>query len=117
MEINKIAKEIARLNSIELDELSSALLEYNISATMYRFGGTPVEESREFDVFMSDAGNTKLMVVKTVKELLDLGLRDAKYIVDSAPCMIKEFTSYENALLLRNALVDAGATIELKPIG
>lgn len=114
--INNITKEIARLNPIELNELSSALLEYNISATMYRFGGTLAEESREFDVVITDAGKTKLMLVKTVKELLDLGLREAKDIVDSVPCIIKEFVGYEEALLLKTALVDAGATIELKSI-
>jgi large subunit ribosomal protein L7/L12 len=114
MEINKIAKEIARLNSTEIDELSSILLnEHNISATLYRF--SPVTSTpKECDLFLRHAGSLKLQMVKTIKETFGLGLKDAKTIVDSAPCYLKEFMDSDEAEEIKEQLEEIGATVEIR---
>jgi len=118
MEINKIAKEIAKLSPVKLDELTSALLAHDISATIYRFG-TPTDYSDisdiKYGVFISKTGDRKLLLLKTIKELFEIGLKEAKDIVDSCPCVIKEL-SYELAEGLKNELEECGATVEIREI-
>ena len=72
------------------------------------------EEKTEFDVILKAAGGAKLKVVKTVKELTGLGLKEAKDIVDSAPKIVKEGVSKEEAEGIQKALEEAGAEVELK---
>jgi large subunit ribosomal protein L7/L12 len=73
-----------------------------------------VEEQTEFDVILKAAGLSKLAVVKLVKELTGLGLKDAKGVVDSAPAPIKEGVSKDEAEALKASLEEAGAEVELK---
>ena len=72
------------------------------------------EEKTEFDVILKAAGGAKLKVVKTVKELTGLGLKEAKDIVDSAPKTVKEAVSKDEAEGIKKALEEAGAEVELK---
>ena len=76
--------------------------------------GAAVEEKTEFDVILKNAGASKLAVVKLVKELTGLGLKEAKEIVDSAPKAVKEGVSKDEAEGIKNSLVEAGAEVELK---
>ncbi|MBT7895402.1 MAG: 50S ribosomal protein L7/L12, partial [Flavobacteriales bacterium] len=71
-------------------------------------------EKSEFDVILKEAGPSKLKVVKAVKELTGLGLKDAKDIVDSAPKAVKEAVSKDEAEGIKKSLEEAGAVVELK---
>ena len=77
-------------------------------------GGDAGEEKSEFDVILKAAGASKLAVVKLVKELTGLGLKDAKDIVDSAPKAVKEAVSKDEAEGIKKSLEEAGAEVELK---
>ncbi|MDN5212365.1 50S ribosomal protein L7/L12 [Fulvivirgaceae bacterium BMA12] len=77
-------------------------------------GGGGAEEKSEFDVVLNAAGGAKLAVVKLVKELTGLGLKEAKEIVDSAPKAIKEGVAKDEAEALKKQLEEAGAEVELK---
>ena len=77
-------------------------------------GGEAGEEKSEFDVILKAAGASKLAVVKLVKELTGLGLKDAKGLVDDAPSAIKEGVSKDEAEGLKKSLEEAGAEVELK---
>ena len=77
-------------------------------------GGNVAEEKSEFDVVLTAAGGSKLAVVKLVKELTGLGLKEAKEIVDSAPKAVKEGVSKDEAEALKKQLEEAGAEVELK---
>ena len=77
-------------------------------------GGDAGEEKSEFDVILKAAGGAKLKVVKAVKELTGLGLKEAKDIVDSAPKSVKEGVSKEEAEGIQKALEEVGAEVELK---
>ncbi|HCM15119.1 MAG: 50S ribosomal protein L7/L12 [Candidatus Cloacimonadales bacterium] len=72
------------------------------------------EEQSEFDVILSSAGDKKINVIKVVREITNLGLKEAKDLVDSAPKAISEKVSKEEAETLKKKLEDAGATVELK---
>jgi len=119
--IKDIAKQISNLSQTEIDELARILTTtYGMSATVYHYPigivstATGGSDQMEFDIFMRKTGDRKLMVLKTIKELLGIGLKEAKDIVDSAPCVIKEFVTRQEAEEFRIALEDAGATIEVK---
>ena len=77
-------------------------------------GGDGAEEKSEFDVVLTAAGGSKLAVVKLVKELTGLGLKDAKELVDGAPKTIKEAVSKDEAEGFKKSLEEAGAEVELK---
>ena len=77
-------------------------------------GGEAAEEKSEFDVVLKSAGASKLAVVKLVKELTGLGLKDAKDIVDSAPKAVKEGVTKDEAEGIKKSLEEAGAEVELK---
>ena len=77
-------------------------------------GGAAAEEKSEFDVVLTAAGGSKLAVVKLVKELTGLGLKDAKELVDGAPKTIKEAVSKDEAEGFKKSLEEAGAEVELK---
>jgi len=119
--VSLIAKDISRLDPAELRELETALMEHNISATMYRFRTIPVgiggREFGEYNVVMTRTGMRKLLVVKTIKEILGLGLKEAKELTDDIPSTIKEYGTWEEAETLRIALEATGARIEVKQIG
>jgi large subunit ribosomal protein L7/L12 len=77
-------------------------------------GGEEAAEQTEFDVILKAAGGSKLAVVKLVKELTGLGLKEAKGVVDGAPAPVKEGVSKEEAESLKSQLEEAGAEVELK---
>jgi large subunit ribosomal protein L7/L12 len=114
--VKDLAIKIARLNANDLRELEGALLNNGISATLYRFSPTTSmwdNKSETYGVYLKRTGNRKLLLIKTIKELLGLGLKEAKDIVDSCPCVITEL-SYESAEGLKNELQNCGATIEIR---
>ncbi len=75
------------------------------------------EEPTSFDVILKDHGSQKIGVIKKVKDLAGLGLKEAKALVDSCPAAIKEGVDTDEANKLRAELEEAGATVELKPVG
>jgi large subunit ribosomal protein L7/L12 len=110
---NEIAKDISKLNQLEINELCETLLhEHDISATMYRLSPPSLNEDR-FDVVLHDAGKRKLLVVKTLKDLLGLGLREAKDYADSTPVVITSSASEKQAELFVQELGNSGATVIL----
>ena len=76
--------------------------------------GAAAEEKTEFNVILADAGEKKIQVIKVVRELTSLGLKEAKDLVDGAPKPIKEGVSKDEAEAIKKKFVDAGATIEVK---
>ena len=86
-----------------------------MSAPAETVAAAPVEEEKtEFDVILTDVGATKMQVIKTVKEITGLGLKEAKAIVDGAPKAIKEKASKADAEEMKKKLEAAGAKVELK---
>ena len=119
--IADLAKELARLSEAEINELGAELMKHNVSATIYRFGGVPtlnIRAGNEFDVKLVDAPRHSLLrAVKLTKEMLNLGLKDAKTIVDSRPTYLKEFCTWEEAEELLKAFEEIGCEIEITPVG
>jgi large subunit ribosomal protein L7/L12 len=123
-DIKKLAEELVNLTVKEVNELAEILKEeYGIEPAAAAAvvaapaaGGAEggAEEKTEFDVILSSAGGSKLQVVKLVKELTGLGLKEAKAIVDSAPAPIKEGVSKDEAESMKQKLEEAGADVELK---
>lgn len=115
--IKEIAKQISKLNSNEISELSGALLEYNISATIYRFGITPTFENnsqKDSKLILHKTGHSKLALVKEIKDMFGLGLKDAKDIVDSVPCYLSESIEFDIALNIKKRLENIGAELEIR---
>ena len=77
-------------------------------------GAAPAEEKTEFDVILQAAGGNKINVIKVVREITALGLKEAKDLVEAAPKPVKEGVSKEEAETIRQKLADAGATVEVK---
>ena len=77
-------------------------------------GAAPVEEKTEFSVILKDVGANKINVIKAVREVTSLGLKEAKDLVDGAPKAVKEGVSKEEAETIRKKFTDAGATVEVK---
>ncbi|MEZ4852703.1 50S ribosomal protein L7/L12 [Flavobacterium sp.] len=121
-DLKQFAEQLVNLSVKEVNELATILKdEYGIepaaAAVVVAGGGDAAgggEEQTEFTVVLKDAGASKLAVVKAVKELTGLGLKEAKDIVDSAPTNVKEGVSKDEAEGLKNALEEAGAVVELK---
>lgn len=124
-DIKKIAEELVNLSVKDVNELANVLKEeYGIepAAAAVAVAGPAAggggdaggEEKTEFDVVLKAAGAAKLKVVKSVKELTGLGLKEAKDIVDSAPKTVKEGVSKDEAEGIKKALEEAGAEVELK---
>ena len=122
-DLKKFAEQLVNLTVKEVNELATILKdEYGIEpaaaavAVAAAGGGdaAAVEEKSEFDVVLVEAGASKLAVVKLVKELTGLGLKEAKDIVDSAPSPIKEGVSKDEAEGIQKSLEEAGAKVELK---
>jgi large subunit ribosomal protein L7/L12 len=124
-DIKALAEQLVNLTVKEVNELLEVLKnEYGIEpaaapVAMVAGGATaaaaePVEEKTEFDVILKSAGPNKLNVVKLVKEMTSLGLKEAKELVDSAPKPIKEKISKNEAEALKKTLEEAGAQVEIK---
>lgn len=121
-DIKAIAEQLVNLTVKEVSELADVLKnEYGIepAAAAVAVAGPAVgaavaEEKTSFDVVLKSAGANKLAVVKAVKELTGLGLKEAKDIVDSAPADLKKGISKEEAESLKKQLEEAGAEVELK---
>jgi large subunit ribosomal protein L7/L12 len=123
-DLKDFAEQLVNLTVKEVNELADILKnEYGIepAAAAVAVAGPAAggdaggaEEQTEFDVILKAAGASKLAVVKLVKELTGLGLKEAKGIVDSAPAPIKEGVSKDEAEGLKSSLEEAGAEVELK---
>lgn len=120
--IAAIVEEIKGLTILELNELVKAVEEeFGVSAAapvgVAVAGGAAapaVEEKTEFDVILKSAGANKLAVIKVVREITGLGLKDAKDLVEAAPKAIKEGVSKDEADALQKQLAESGAEIEVK---
>ena len=114
--VNLTVKEVNELANILKEEygIEPAAAAVAVAAGGAAEGGEAVEEKSEFDVILKAAGASKLAVVKLVKELTGLGLKDAKDIVDSAPKPVKEGVSKDEAEGIKKSLEEAGAEVELK---
>ena len=124
-DLKTFAEQLVNLSVKEVSELADILKnEYGIepaatavaapAASGAASGGDAGEEKSEFDVVLKAAGGSKLAVVKLVKELTGLGLKDAKELVDGAPKTIKEAVSKDEAEGFKKSLEEAGAEVELK---
>jgi large subunit ribosomal protein L7/L12 len=121
-DLKKFAEELVNLTVKEVSELATILKdEYGIEpaaaavvAGPAAAGAEASAEQTEFDVILVAAGGSKLAVVKLVKELTGLGLKEAKAVVDAAPGPLKEKVSKEEAEALKAQLEEAGAEVELK---
>ncbi len=121
-DIKNIVEEIKTLSVMELADLVHAIEEeFGVSAAAPvavaaapGAGAAAAEEKTEFDVVLTDAGASKINVIKVVKEITGLGLKEAKELVDNAPKAIKEGASKDEAEEIKEKLTAAGATVELK---
>jgi large subunit ribosomal protein L7/L12 len=120
-DLKQFAEQLVNLTVKEVNELATILKdEYGIepaaAAVVVAAGGgeAAAAEQTEFTVVLKEAGASKLGVVKAVKELTGLGLKEAKDLVDAAPTNVKEGVSKDEAEGLKKALEEAGAVVELK---
>jgi large subunit ribosomal protein L7/L12 len=125
--IKEILATIDKMTVIELSELVNALEEkFKVSAQAIPAsttagggqaaskGGAPAEEKTEYDVQLKSAGQKKIQVIKVVRSLSSIGLKEAKELVDKAPSMVKEKVSKEEAENMKKQLEEAGAEVEIK---
>ena len=125
---DQIVDAIATLTVLELSELVKAVEEkFGVKAAAVGMamaapaagggaaaGGAAAEEKTDFTVFMTSAGDKKIQVIKTVRELTGLGLKEAKDLVEAAPKAIKEGVPKAQAEEMKKKLIESGASIELK---
>lgn len=116
--IEKMLEEIDSLTVVELSELVKAIEEkYGVSAAAVAApaagAAAAVEEKTEFDIVLKDAGSNKISVIKVVREITGLGLKEAKDLVDGAPKTIKEKVKKEEAEEAKAKFAETGAVIEL----
>mgnify|MGYP001327208570 CR=1 FL=1 len=126
VDVNALAEQLVNLTVKEVNELASVLKEqYGIepAAAAVAVAAAPAgggdgagaaAEKTEFDVILKSGGANKLNVIKEVKNILNLGLKEAKDLVDGAPSVVKQGVSKEEANSLKEALTAAGAEIEVK---
>jgi len=123
--ITNLIEEVKGLTVLELSELVEALEEeFGVSAAApvaavavaggAAAGGAAAEEKSEFDVELASAGSQKIKVIKVVREITDLGLKEAKELVDGAPKVLKEGVSKEEAEEIKAKLEEVGASVEVK---
>ena len=125
--IDEILSAIEKMTVLELSELVKALEEkFKVSAQAMAVaasvpggaasaqGVTPAEEKTEFDVQLKSAGAKKIQVIKVVRSITSLGLKESKELVDKAPNMVKEKISKEEAEKIKKQLEEAGAEVEIK---
>ena len=122
-DLSKIVDELSQLTVIEAAELSKLLEEkWGVSAAapvaVAAVGGgaaaAPVEEQTEFDVILTEAGANKINVIKEVRAITALGLKEAKDLVEAAPKAVKEAVSKDEAEKIKAQLEEAGAKVEVK---
>lgn len=123
-DLNQLAEELVNLSVKDVKELADILKEtYGIepaaaavavAAGPGAAGAEAAAEKTEFDVMLKSAGSAKLKVVKEIKTLLGVGLKEAKELVDGAPCAVKEAAPKDEAESLKAALEAVGAEVELK---
>jgi large subunit ribosomal protein L7/L12 len=127
MSLDTIIAEIEKLNVLELVELTKTLQEkWGVSAAPVAAASgpiavaeaapaeAPVEEQTEFDAILSEVGPNKINVIKVVREITGLGLKEAKAVVDEAPSAIKEAVSKEEAEKIAEKMADVGAKVTIK---
>ncbi len=124
-DINVIVEQVAGLTLLEASELVKALeTKFGVSAAAAAVAAAPAagggaaapaaEEKDEFAVVLTGAGANKINVIKVVRELTGLGLKEAKELVDGAPKTVKDGVNKEEAEKMKKSLTDAGASVELK---
>ena len=124
MEIKEIVEEIKKLTLVQVSELVKALEEeFGVSAAApVAVAAAPVaggaaapaaEEKSEFNLFLKEVGANKIAVIKVVREVTGLGLKEAKDLVDGAPKTVKENVAKEEAEAMKAKFAEAGATVEL----
>ncbi|MBS1791486.1 MAG: 50S ribosomal protein L7/L12 [Acidobacteria bacterium] len=124
-DINGIVEQVAGLTLLEASELVKALEEkFGVSAAAAAVAAAPAaagaaaaapaEEKDSFEVVLTGAGANKINVIKVVRELTGLGLKEAKELVDGAPKTVKDGVNKEEAEKMKKSLTDAGASVELK---
>ena len=121
-DIQKMLEEVKGMTVLELNELVKALEEeFGVSAAAPVMvaaaggeGGAAADEKTEFDVILAEAGASKLNVIKVVRTITGLGLKEAKALVDGAPGTVKEAVAKEEAEKMKAELEEAGAKVELK---
>jgi len=121
--LTNIIEEVKNLTVLQLSELVKALEEeFGVSAAAPMAmaaapaagGEAEAEEKSAFDVILTEAGSSKIPVIKAIREITGLGLKEAKALVDGAPKAVKEGVSKDDAEKIKETLVGAGATVELK---
>ena len=119
--ITAIIEELKTLTVLELSDLVHAVEdEFGVSAAAAVAVAAPgagedaAEEKTEFDVVLKSAGSSKINVIKAVREITGLGLKEAKAVVDGAPKTVKEAVSKDDAEAMKTKLEEAGAEVELK---
>ena len=113
--ITAIVEEIKSLTILELADLVKEVEEtFGVSAAAMTAAPAAAEEKTEFDVVLASFGSSKLGVIKVVREITGLGLKEAKELVEGAPKTIKEGCSKDDAENIKKQLTDAGATVEIK---
>ncbi len=127
--IESIVEDISKLTALELSDLKKALeTKFDVTAAAPAFnpamfagmggGAAPAaeaaEEKTEFDVILSDAGGQKLQVIKVVRELTGLGLKEAKDLVDGAPQKLKEGVNKDTADSIKKQIEEAGGKVDIK---
>ncbi|API92361.1 MULTISPECIES: 50S ribosomal protein L7/L12 [Bacillota] len=117
----QIIEAVKEMSVLELNDLVKAIEEeFGVTAAApvavagAAGGGEAAEEKTEFDVVLTEAGASKIKVVKAVREITGLGLKDAKELVDNAPKAVKEGVSKEDAEEVKGKLEEAGASVEVK---
>ena len=123
-DINAIAEQIQGLTLLEASQLvklleeklgvSAAAASVSAAPAAAAAAAAPVEEKTEFTVILTAAGANKINVIKAVREVTSLGLKEAKDLVDGAPKPVKEGVSKDEAAAIQKKFVDAGATVEVK---
>src|SRR6059036_2315806 len=110
--VQSIIDEIKGLTLLEASELVKGLVEvFGVSAAA---AAAPAEEKTEFSVILTAVGGNKIGVIKAVREVTSLGLKEAKDLVDGAPKTVKEGVSKDEAETIKKKFADAGATVEVK---
>ena len=126
--VEKIVDEISNMTALELSELKKALEDkFGVTAAAPMMGmpmmmpgagdgggAAAAEEKTEFDVILASAGDNKLNVIRVVKDITGLGLKEAKDLVDGAPQPIKQGTSKDDADKIKAAVEEAGGKVEIK---
>ncbi len=122
-DLNKIVEDLSSLTVLEAAELSKMLEEkwgvsaaapVAVAAAPAAGGDSPAEEKTEFDVVLAEAGSNKIAVIKEVRTITGLGLKEAKDLVEGAPKPLKQGVKKEDAEAMKKSLEAAGAKVELK---